>query len=182
MKVEASQSFFDSLKRIGSLGEKLRNIRSWLHFHFHKDFLHLLGVVLKSYPWDYSFLYYMEKAKIEEMRKYHERNDSFVGQENSIRYMKICEKLIDIITEKKEIFTYSGEIKFNKQENGNYAIDTSDCKYQCFVNVNTKNLERFVKKEKLYDFYKKHPHELYLIKARHLYHKIRAERDDYWWV
>lgn len=182
MKIEAAPTFFESLKRLSGFNSKLRNIRSWFHYRLKKDFLHLLKVVLQSYPWDCTFLYYIEKAKIEEMRKYHERNNSFVDCDIVIRDMKICENLIDIFTENKELFYYDGDIVFNKNENGDYTMETTpDFKYNCLVKVNLKNIKRFVDNEKNYKYYIENPHELYILKAKHLYHKIRNERDFTWW-
>ena len=185
MKVEIAPSFLDSLKRIGAFGSKIRSICSWFHYHFKKDFFKLLGVVLKSYPWDYSFLYYMEKAKIEEMRKYHERNRLFVGVEHVIRDMKICENLIDIFTDKRPLFHFNGDVNIVKSENGNYKFEESpNFGYVCDVKVNTRNADRFLPQglsEKAKQYWLDHPDEIYKLKARYLYHKIRLERDETWW-
>ena len=183
MKVNAAPSFFESLKRIGSFKDKWLTFKGWIKYHlFNKNFYALLKEVYKTYPWDESFLYDLEKAKIEEMRKYHIKSDRFVGVEYVIRDMKICENLIDIFNGKKNLFHYDGNLTFNKLEDGNYEMGhTSDFKYNCDVKVNTKNLKRFVHDEKLYKFYLDSPHELYMLKAKYLYHKIRYENDGNWW-
>lgn len=182
MKVEVASSFFESLKRMGSLGSKFRSICFWFRYHFNKDFFKLFKTLLKSYPWDEGFLYDLEKAKIEEMRKYHERVQRFEGVEYTIRDMKICESLIDIFTGKRDLFHYDGDIKFIKNEDGHYELKkTDDFKYHCDVYANTKNMNRFVHDEKLYDFYINHPDELYQLKAKYLYHKIRYDNDGSWW-
>jgi hypothetical protein len=100
MEVKIAPSFFKSITDLDSWKSKVRRIRSWFRFHFNKDFFKLFKVVLKSYPWDEGYLYDIEKAKIEEMRKYHEKQRLFVGVEHVIRDMKICERLIDIFMEK----------------------------------------------------------------------------------
>ena len=117
MKVQANKSFFDSLKRIGSFGEKIRNIKYWISYHiFNKDFNKLHKVLMKSYPWDDAFLYELEQAKIEEMCKYHEKHQRFEGWEYVVRDMKLCMKLIDIFTGKVSLFHYDGDIVFEKIE------------------------------------------------------------------
>ena len=60
MKVETNQSFFKSLKDIDSIKNKYYHVRAWFKYHFNKDFFRVLKAVLKSYPWDCSFLYYIE--------------------------------------------------------------------------------------------------------------------------
>lgn len=52
-------------------------------------------------------------------------------------------------------------------------------RYKCIVKVNLKNAARFVK-PKYIPFYTSFPHELYLVKARHLYHKILAKYAFEW--
>ena len=115
------------------------------------------------------------------MRKYHIKSNRFVGVEYVIRDMKICENLIDIFNGKKKLFHYDGNITFNELEDGNYEVcHTPDFKYNCDVKVNTKNWKRFVCDDKLKKFYTENPHELYMLKAKYLYHKIRYERDYAW--
>lgn len=181
MKVEASKSFFDSIKDIDSWKSKYRSFKTWIKYHTTKEFKNLLKVVLKSYPWDYAYLYEIEQAKIAEMVEYHRKNQRFVGWEEVVRDMEICYKLIDIFLGKKDMFHYDGDLTYTKLENGNYEVGhTSDFKYQCDVKVNTKNADRFVNAENK-KWYIEHPHELYMEKAKRLYHKIRFERDESWW-
>lgn len=184
MKVETNQSFFKSLKEIDSIKNKYYHVRAWFKYHFNKDFFRVLKAVLKSYPWDCSFLYYIEKAKIAEMITYHEKYKRFVGWENVVRDMKICYKLIDIFTEEKELFKYTGKVKFIPIEGSNdYEMNGDDLKYHCLVKVNTKNIDRFIgnRPKDIKKYWLEHPHELYILKAKALYHKIRCEHDSEWW-
>ena len=183
MKVQVAPSFFESLKRIGSFSEKLKELKMWFRYHFRKEYRKLLKTTLKSYPFDYSYLYEIEQAKINEMIEYHKKADRFVGVEYVIRDMKIASSLIDIFIGKKNIFHYDGELTYTKNEDGvTYTMGTSpDFKYNCDVKVNTRNIDRFIKDEKAKEFYLKSPHELYMIKAKYLYHKIRYEKDFEWW-
>ena len=54
----------------------------------------------------------------------------------------------------------------------------------CDVKVNTRNADRFLPQglsEKAKQYWLDHPDEIYKLKARYLYHKIRLERDETWW-
>lgn len=176
MEIKASPGFFKSLKRLNSPLEKISEAWSWISYHFSRDFWKLLKIVLKGYPWDYSYLYALEKAKIEEMCKYHERYRCFEGCEYVIRDMKICIALIEIFNEKEtDLFHYTGEpIKGTD----NVEVDSSGLEYHCDVYVNTRNASRFLSEEQQKHW---HPHAIYIEKARRLYHKIRVERDQEWW-
>ena len=183
MEIQANKSFFKSLKRIGSLGGKIREFRGWCRYHlFNKDFKELHKVVMKTYPWDFGFLYDLERAKIEEMCKYHQKKQRFVGREFVVRDMKLCMKLIDIFSGKVDLFHYDGDIVFLPIENGNYEMGaTPDFKYNCDVYVNMRNANRFCETEYEKKWLIEHPHELYMKKAKCLYHKIRVEKDETWW-
>lgn len=183
MKVVAASSFLKDIKKIGSFKEKFREFRGWVEYHFfNKNFKELHKVVMKTYPWDESYLYELEKAKINEMCKYHEKQKRFVGWENAVRNMKICMKLIDIYLGKVDLFHYDGNLTYTKLDDGNYEMGTTpDFKYNCDVYVNTRNVDRFCKNECEKKWMIEHPHELYQQKAKYLYHKIRLECDGAWW-
>lgn len=185
MKVEVAPTFFKSLKSVFSPKAAFRRWFSRIKYRRTKGYKNLLKTLKNGDPWDYLFLDYLEKAKIEEMRDYISKTKRFVGWENVVRDMNICISLIDIFTEKKELYTYKGldsmnfvqiegtddyEIKFDKEP-----------EYVCLVNVNLKNIKRFCNKNGEEDFMRKNPHELYIAKARALYHKIRLEKDRHWW-
>ena len=184
MEVQANKSFFKSLKRIGSLGEKFKKVRLWcIYYIFNKDFNKLHKALMKSYPWDWTFLYDLEKAKIEEMCKYHEKHQRFEGWEYVVRDMKLCMKLIDIFTGKISLFHYDGDFVFEPIEGtDNFKMTTTDdFKYNCDVYVNTKNIDRFCENENQRKYFLEYPDNLYVKKAKNLYHKIRMERDEMWW-
>ena len=90
MKVQVSSSFFKSLKNLNSLKNKWYSVRGWFIYHFNKSNNNLMKVAWKGRPWDIGFLYELEKAKLEEMIAYHEKEQRYVGVENDIRDMKIC--------------------------------------------------------------------------------------------
>lgn len=184
MKVVAAKSFFKSLKSINSLESKWYSFLGWFKYHFNKDNFNLMKVCWKGRAWDYAFLYKLEQAKIKEMVNYHKKHQRFVGVEQVIRNMEICIKLIDIFLEEDKLFHYTGDIKFEPLEDGNYEFKNNDLKYHCDVKVNLRNIKRFITDdsfEYFKKFYKEYPHEFFILKAKALYHKIRFENDGTWW-
>ena len=139
------------------LKDKYHKIKSWIYYHFNKRFFKLLKATLNSYPWDYAYLYLLEKAKIQEMIEYHEANRLYVGVEHDIRDMKICVSLIDAY------------------------IDCDNYGKYSTVKVNFSNVRRFAKNDEQAEFFIRFPDELYKAKAKYLYHKIRLEQDGAWW-
>ena len=182
MEVIETESFIKSLKNLNSFKSKLLGVRSWIKHHTSKDFWKIVKKVFTSYPWDYSYLYQIEKAKIEEMANYLEKSNRFVGVEQVVRDMRICISLLSIMIGEKELFRYDGGMVHIPNGDGTYKVRPSkDFKYNCLVKVNTRNAARFVDDEVYRNYCIEHPHELYEVKARKLYFKIREERDMTWW-
>ena len=187
MKTEIANSFWESLKYTSGPRHWYRAARTWIRQHLlHKESWQLLKQWFVGYPWDYCYLLNLEQAKLREMIAYHERNRAFVGWEKVVRDMKICVSLIDIITEKRSLFHFNGGLTFKEpDENGNVEVTGENLGYVCAVKVNMKNVDRFIGSYKESDairrVYEHSPHELYIVKAQALYHKIRAEREMAWW-
>lgn len=181
MKVIATENFFTSFKNCFGIRGKINKIRSWFHYHFTKGYWKLFKTVLQSYPFDYSYLLELEKVKIIEMADYIEKAARYEGYEKDVKYMRIAAKLIDIITEQVNLFHYNGKLEFIPLENNKYEVNTNNLEYVCHVNVNTRNINRFFNKEEPIEYYKIHKHELYIRKARYLYHKIRYYEEEKWW-
>jgi len=186
MKVTAAPSFFDSIKNLDSLKNKWYSFCSWVKFHTKKDFWRIIITAFKGYPWQECFLYELERVKIIEMANYLEKNDRFVGVEDVVKDMRLCVKLIDIFNgDETKLFHYTGKMNFNPIEGSdNVEVDTSGLEYHCDVKVNTRNAGRFIplgKNNPSIDYWKEHAHEIYILKAKALYHKIRNEKDAAWW-
>lgn len=181
MEKTSTPSFIERLRKRLSRPGKLSDAWYWMRYHFSGDFIKLLKTVLKGYPWDVHYLYDLEKAKIEEMSRYHEKYHTKYGYRHTIRDMKICMSLIEIFSEQRELFHYTGQTREVPIEGTDCVeIETGDLQYHCDVHVNTRNICRFLDGECL-EWGLRHPHELYMIKARKLYFKIREERDPEWW-
>lgn len=68
-----------------------------------------LPIVWKDRDWDDYYIFAVLKFKIKNTADYIESNKTYVGWENDVRYMRICEKLIDRITDdyyQMEYFDY----------------------------------------------------------------------------
>lgn len=184
MKVFAQDSFFKSLKRTFGFGYRFRKLKGWFRYHFRKDFFRILKTALKGYPYDYGYLLDLERAKLTEMANYLERSALVEGYERKVEQIRTCIRLIDIINENGELtYDYEGHMNFIpcKDNPELYEMDNSSLKYICKINVNFRNFDRFIKNKDLKDFYDNYPHEFYLIKARQLYHKLRANYEEGWW-
>ena len=166
-------------------------ICSWFRYTFDKSHIRLVKEAFNGRPWDEGYLLDLEYAKIKEMKAYQERTQRFEGVEYVIRDMGICLSLIEIFTGKRSTFEYEGNLefvdadpKFGVDENGEplKEIKPGNLKYICKVRVNTKNADRFIPKglsDNIRKYWIEHPDEIYIAKARYLYHKIRYEQE--WW-
>ena len=170
------------------------SIRSWFRYTFNKQHLRVVKEAFNGRPWDEGYLLDLEYAKIKEMVEYHKRATRFVGVENVIRDMNICLSLIEIFTGKRDTFSYDGKLEFIDadedmcKELGEEGLKelkpSSDFKYHCNVKVNVRNADRFLSpllSDSMKEYMIEHPHEIYELKARYLYHKIRREKEQEWW-
>lgn len=176
MKIKVAPGAFKSLEW-HPIRHAYNEVRFWFHIHFRKANWGIFKEWFKGDPLDYGFLLSIEQAKIKDMLDYFEKHDKFVGQDIVMRDMRICISLLDIMLEKRQLFHHTGSIYIT--DDGELKSD--NLQHHCDVYVNLKNINRFVDEE-LTDFYTKFPDELYIQKARHLYYKIRYERDQHWWL
>ena len=184
MEVKATSSFIESLKNLNSWKNKYYELRAWFRYHLTKDFWKIIITAFKGYPWQESFLYDLERVKMKEMADYLEKSNRFVGVECVVRDIRLAIAMIDIFEDETRFFHYDGDIVFelNEDDKDTYTLSqTPDFKYNCDVYVNTRNVDRFCRNENEKRMMLEHPHELYVKKAKHLYHKIRYEKDNEWW-
>ena len=69
MKVTAAPSFFKSLREIGTLRSKFKEVVYWIKMHTKKRFLRVLKTALSGYPFDSGYLLELEQAKLNEIAK-----------------------------------------------------------------------------------------------------------------
>ena len=116
----------------------------WDAKHFHRDVIQgfknlwkWLPIVWKDRDWDYHFIFEVLKFKIKNTAKYTEKKQRFVGWEKEVRYMKICETLIDRIQTEYYQTEYQDYHDFDMStvptENGLYEV--------VFYNVDEELLE-----------------------------------------
>ena len=121
---------------------------------------------INGYWFDYGYLYNIELAKLIEMRDTFKEKGLSSDNEKYVRQMDLAIKLLRIVIEECDCFHF----------------DWTKGGYVCDVKVNFKNAKRFVKDEEVMDYYtERYPHELYLLKAQYLYHKLRFYFEQYWW-
>ena len=158
------------------------SIRYFFKHTLGKHHMDVVKTAFKGDPWDEGYLLELEYAKIKEMREWHKEKGRYVGVEFTVRDMDICLSLLEIMMGKRSLFHIEGKLLSEKTgEDGMYrVVESPDFKCVTDVYVNARNADRFVT-EKTKDFYIGNLDELYKLKARHLYHKIRADREERWW-
>lgn len=162
-----------------------RQVRHWfrmngLNIYYYK----LIFQTLKSYPYSPGFFMEVERKYLEYMLDYFS-HANFIAPES---YQKRCKEIklalamIEIIMEDRELWHSTGQMKFKEVPGKTYSVvDMSDYKYYCDVNVNFRNIGRFVRNKESFEIYKNHAHELYKLKATHIYHMIKDYCADGWW-
>ena len=134
-----------------------RDLRGWFYHNFNKYHWMLVKEAFKGYPFDYAYLFYIMKAKMEEMREYFIKS-SMTGPK--------VPKEIELACKLQDIFL---------EEEANPG-----------VYVNTKNWKRYMRhkfehEEKALEFLKNYPGVLRARKAYHLYFKILEDKSLTWW-
>lgn len=152
----------DFFKRVGHF---IKNVFKLFKIAFSNKLKYdVVDEALNSEWFDYGYLYNIELAKLIEMRDNFKEKGLSVDNEKYVKQMNLAIKLLKIII---------NDEGFHFDEERNYVCD---------VNVNLNNAERFVKDKELIDYYtKRYPHELYILKAQYLYHKLRFYFEQYWW-
>lgn len=135
----------------------------------------LVNEAINGNSFDFAYLYYIEKQKLIEMREYFKIHGISTRNDEIIKQIDFAIKLLNIIiNENVYHFEY-----YTDNERNDYS---SDKIYVCDVKVNLKNIDRFTNNNFEKNIIKnKFPHELYLMKARNLYHKLRYYYEENWW-
>ena len=157
-KIYVSAFFRRNWMRITNIGYRSRKI--W----------HFIKVGWKDQDWDYAYMLYMEKAKLEDMAKYYATSHIAVNDWAVARDAKICSRLIDIINGDDASFTYNEKWQKIKLKR-----------------VNTKNWKRFIRCGRFSEWLENEDYR-YIIeddirigKAWNLYCKIRQYNMRSWW-
>ena len=120
------------------------------------------------------YIYELLQIQIKKSNYYFKNVKTYIDKDHKnliIKWQNIAINLLDIILDKKELYT-------------------EDIQYNCLINVNTKNVKRFAvngydftinKIIPCYKYMEEYPHELYIEKARRLLFKILNLHSSEWW-
>lgn len=112
-------------------------------------------------PYDYSYLWRVEKAHLIEMRDYF-KISHITGHEDDIKYIDICIKLLDILI-----------------DDGYHLYDIDKNVFKKYVNI--KNDYRFNISKQYHNDLEIYCLEVYLQKVKHLYYEILKNKITNWW-
>ena len=136
-----------------------RDIRGWCLHNVNRWHWKLVKEAWCSYPFDFGFIYTLEKAKLEEMLAYF-KDGKWIERSEYESYVRDLTRAIHCL---------------------DIMID-ADLKPDIYVNF--KNCSRFrpdLNDEDRKMIMNKFPGELRIAKAQALYYKIRLERTERWW-
>lgn len=142
--------------------------------------------IFHNRPWDMCYTYELLSLQINKSLYYFQNRATFLSslhRESIIKWQKIALSLLDILNNEYKLYDMVPE-----DENAD-AWDKHT--YKCLINVNTKNAERFAERGvdyehptktiKCWEYMLNQPHELYIVKARHLLYRILNEYSGEWW-
>jgi len=201
MEVQFTKDALKSFKRLHDLYDdsflstwqiKIRywwlDITSWFRVCFNKHHYKFVKEAFTSYPWDFIYIYRVEREQLKVFREYFKKGHITTTETyaHMIYWITVLINLLDIIIDDdpdKSTFEYDGVSKFVPCEDNPefYKLDQSGVTYRCNVKVNLKNIDRFIRNEHMKKYALEHPHELYEIKAKYLYHKIKYNYIECFW-
>ena len=145
-----------------------RDLRGFIYYNFNLHHLRLVKEAWLSYPFEYEFMYDIQKAKLIEMNEYFKKT-GYVGQK-SIEQIALCIRLIDIIRE-EDIDT---KVYVNTRNWKRFRPDWSD------ENLWSKDTHEECEEWRKHMF-EKFPGELRCAKAKKLYYMLLERYADTWW-
>lgn len=145
--------------------------------HYYRKFIQGLGnllyyfnVIWNDRQWDYEFFYRLELRKVQKMIRWWSSGNNVTSEKNVLRDLRICEYLLKVL---------SGEID-NMEEASEPPL------YRFTGYVNLKNTDRFISlnpngysKDWIESEWFKQ--EIYELKCKNLYYRIRDHRMMTWW-
>lgn len=159
-----------------------RSIKHWFYCNWNKQHWRLCKQAFFSYGWDGSFLTVLEEKQIDKALKWFSHHQRMIDEQyeeimRSLNWAKYCIHVIN--NDGDDLFEFTGDFKFIPISNGYSQLDASEVKYHYKgPYINTRNAKRFTSNM---DLVYRHPHELYILKCKRLYYKIREKYTDYWW-
>ena len=122
-----------------------------------KNLIIWFPVIFKDRDYDHTFILRILSFKLKTIRTKYEKNELFVGQENEVKWLRMCEYLLNYVTTNKG------------------WEDVEEEKY-----LNLKNIKSVKKWPQQIDI-SHHKCDLREEKAQELFWKIISWRCNYWW-
>lgn len=121
----------------------------------------LIKLAYKFQPWDYAFMFNIEREMLKKMLSFYMSEEVHTGSEEIVKDLKLALRLLVIIFDEEDIEWYK---------------DGFNLPYY----VNTRNAKRFISqdREKWDKFYE---YDLRYRKAWYLYNKLRYYKALSWW-
>jgi hypothetical protein len=127
---------------------KLYRWFKWDAKHAHRDIAQGFRNLWKWFPliwkdrdWDNHFIFEVLKFKIKNTANYTEKKQRFVGWEKEVKYMRICETLIDRIQSEYYQMEYQDYHDFDIN-----FVPTKNNKYEAVFDFKRDDTDEFVKK------------------------------------
>lgn len=146
-----------------------KDIRCWCRHNLNRAHFNLVKEAWLSYPFDFSYIYELDKAKLEEMRSYF-RKAKWIEQSSYdmyIRELTWAINCLDIIIEEE---LQPDNVYINKRNWKRFLPYWED------KNILVDDPEKWRQ-----EMFERYPGELRCAKARHLYNKIRLYKAEGWW-
>lgn len=142
------------------------DVRCWFRHCFNKHHWKVIKEAILGYPFDYCYLWELEKAKLVEMQKFFEESNITIDDPKTAKEINLAIKLLDIMLFEDDLYEFNHRTR----------------EYECLVKVNTNNIDRFIFNQCEKNFIlDKMPHELYVVKAKHLYYELMKNKIRGWW-
>jgi hypothetical protein len=169
----------------------------WKAKYFHRDVIKGIKNLWKWFPivwkdrdWDDSYIFDVLKFKLKNTADYFEKTNSFVGWEDEVKYIRICERLIDKIQDEYYRMEYYDDkylIEKIKIINGKVEVDVLKNNIEEYIIQHPRTKEKVLKLDK-YKSYMKSTDGIAMaigmerhVKARKLLFKIMEEKIERWW-
>ena len=167
--------------------DRYETVRHWLYCNWNREHWELVKQAFCSYGWDGLFIYELEEKQIDKQLKWFSNHQILADEQYNeiMRSLKWAKYLIHTINDESALYHFTGEPKRVELPTGGYRYESGifTCHYDGPY-INKRNAKRFLTNGQLESEYfmgGNCDHEIYLIKCKHLYHKVREKYTNYWW-
>lgn len=162
-----------------------KSIRHWFYCNWNHEHWELIKYAFTSYGWDHGFLTNLEERQLDKQIKWFTEHQIMVDEQYNriMSSLKIAKKCLHLMnTDGDGLYHFTGSLEFEELESGNSLVKEGTLQYHYDgPYINKRNIRRFVGMH-MYDHIDKwHEHDIYLLKVKHLYYRIREQYTEYWW-